>query len=379
MSDKHFFPLNSWEKRLKPVLLHQKNTLLVSTALLNWFHEHKRDLPWRNTSDPYCIWLSEIILQQTQIKQGLPYYQRFINHFPTVFDLAKASEDEVLKLWQGLGYYSRARNLHHTAKTIVVNFDGVFPDSYKELKKLKGIGDYTASAIASICFEEPVAALDGNVFRVLSRVFGIDTPINSTEGRKRFKAKAEQCLDGTEPGNYNQAIMEFGAIQCKPKNPLCMICPLQNDCVAFQQNKVEKLPVKLNKTKIRKRHFNYLVFISPSKKTILQQRTDRDIWRNLYQFPLMETQNEVGKTDLLQIGEIKALPIKAKIIEAFKEKPIKHQLSHQKLMVKFWIIRTPHLPNPHVFKKPVQAVQKTKIENFAVPAVIEKFLDTFEF
>ena len=213
-----------------------------NSKLTHWYSIHKRDLPWRLNKDPYSIWLSEIILQQTQVKQGLPYYLKFIAHYPTVFDLANASEDMVLKDWQGLGYYSRARNLHLTSKYIAEELNGVFPKSYKDLIQLKGVGDYTASAIASICYEEKTAVVDGNVYRVLSRFFGIDTPINSTQGVKQFKTLASSLLPKTKIGDYNQAIMEFGARQCKPKSPDCSICTLTKDCVAFNTGKITILP-----------------------------------------------------------------------------------------------------------------------------------------
>lgn len=312
------------------------------------------------------------------MSQGLPYYERFLITFPTVFDLANASEEKVLKLWQGLGYYSRARNLHHTAKIIANERNGVFPNTYEELKKLKGIGDYTASAIASICFGEPVAVLDGNVFRVLSRFFGIDTPINSTEGKKEFKTLAENYLDKTNPATHNQAIMEFGAIQCKPKQPLCIVCPLQTDCVAFQQGKTKELPVKLKKIKVRERHFNYLVFISSEKKTLLQQRTEKGIWKNLYEFPLIETDKVVNKTKFFKSEEIKTLNLKLETLKLYNTNPIKHLLSHQKLMVNFWIVRVAELPTAKL-KKKTEIVKTTEVEKFPVPALIAKFLDTFDF
>ncbi len=246
-------------------------------------------MPWRETSDPYCIWLSEIMLQQTRIEQGLPYYLAFTNAYPSIFDLANASEEEVLKLWQGLGYYSRARNLHATAKYIAFELNGKFPETYEGLLKLKGVGDYTASAIASISYNEPVAVVDGNVYRVLSRYFDIDTPINSTAGIKEFKLLAKELLDKEDPATYNQAIMEFGALQCKPQSPLCNTCPLSASCLALKNNKISMLPVKLKKGKIKKRYFNYLVFQSEENKTILEKRSGKGIWEGLYQFPLIET------------------------------------------------------------------------------------------
>ena len=213
--------------------------MVFSKVLIDWYLKNKRELPWRKTSDPYHIWLSEIMLQQTRIEQGLPYYQRFISAFPSVFDLAAAPQEKVLKLWQGLGYYSRARNLHESAKYVAEELNGVFPGSYKELKELKGVGDYTAAAIASICYNEPVAVVDGNVYRVLSRFFDIETPINSTAGIKEFKALASELLDEKDPSSFNQALMEFGALQCKPRNPLCETCPLSSGCLALQKNKIK--------------------------------------------------------------------------------------------------------------------------------------------
>ena len=224
--------------------------------ILNWYYKHQRDLPWRETREPYKVWLSEIILQQTRVAQGMPYYYRFVKAFPAVDDLARAPEEEVLKLWQGLGYYSRARNLHATAKIVAEDFDGKFPETYKGLKSLKGVGDYTASAIASFCFDVPEPVVDGNVYRVLSRYFGVGTPINSTQGVKYFKELAREVMDADNIRDYNQGIMEFGAIQCAPKKPYCLLCPLQDSCVALKENKVDQLPVKLGKTKVRSRYFN---------------------------------------------------------------------------------------------------------------------------
>ena len=243
-------------------------------------------MPWRNTIDPYHIWLSEIILQQTRVAQGLPYYERFIATFPTVQDLAAASQEEVLKLWQGLGYYSRGRNLHETAQYITQELGGKFPGTYKELLKLKGVGDYTASAIASISFNEVSAVVDGNVYRVLSRVYGIETAINSTAGQKEFKQLAQELIDTKQPATFNQAIMEFGAIQCKPQNPYCLHCIFQEQCVAFRTNKIAVLPVKLKKTKVKKRFLNYLVFISLDQKTIVHQRTGKASGKDSMSFRL---------------------------------------------------------------------------------------------
>ena len=269
-----------------------------SKKLILWYLDHKRDLPWRTTAIPYYIWLSEIILQQTRVEQGLPYYQAFVSVYPTVKKLANASEEEVLKLWQGLGYYSRARNLHTTANYVSNELSGIFPTSYKELIKLKGVGDYTASAIASICFNEATAVVDGNVYRALARYFGIATPINSSLGIKEFKNLAQQLIDVDKPGNHNQALMEFGARQCKPQNPNCEICIFNDSCIALQQKKISELPVKLKKTKVKNIYFNYIVLIFKNKKTLLQKRIGKGIWQNLYEFPLIETEKNFKLEEL---------------------------------------------------------------------------------
>ena len=241
-----------------------------SNTLIYWYLQNKRALPWRKSKHPYFIWLSEIMLQQTRVVQGLAYYLKFTEEFPTVFDLAKAEESTVLKMWQGLGYYSRARNLHFSAKYIANELNGEFPSTYKEIIKLKGVGDYTASAIASICFNEPTAVVDGNVYRVLSRYFGIATPINSSAGIKEFKALAQSLLNTKQPGTYNQALMDFGAMHCKPQNPLCDTCPFANSCVALEKKLTKELPVKEKKIKITKRYFNFLVIKTDDHNTILK-------------------------------------------------------------------------------------------------------------
>ncbi len=307
-----------------------------SELIMGWYQENKRPLPWRGVADPYNIWLSEIILQQTRVVQGLPYYLRFIETYPTVSHLAKAPLQEVLKLWQGLGYYSRARNLHNTAIYITNELNGVFPQTYKGLLTLKGIGEYTASAIASICFSEPCAVIDGNVYRVLARYFGIEIPINSGEGKKYFKALAQQLLYQQEPATYNQAIMEFGAVQCKPQSPRCNVCPLEQTCQALQYNRVESLPVKLRKGVIKNRFFNYLV-ITNGQQVLLTQRTESDIWQNLYEFPLIETMGNISakkvKTHSLFTQLLQKKPFK---MHLYNKKPIIHKLSHQHIHARFW-------------------------------------------
>ena len=340
-----------------------------SNILVYWYLQIKRDLPWRKTKDPYLVWLSEIMLQQTRVAQGMSYYLVFSESFPTVKDLAKADESTVLKMWQGLGYYSRARNLHFTAKYVSEELNGHFPTNYKELIQLKGIGDYTASAIASICFNEPDAVVDGNVYRVLARYFGIKTPINSTKGIKEFKALAQTLLDTEQPGVYNQAIMDFGALQCKPQNPGCENCPLNSSCVAFEKKLIKELPVKEKKLKVKNKYYNYLVFVTEDNKTIVEERIGKGIWQGLYQFPLIETLSVVDLDMLASSEEFEALVPDNATIQLFNESPIVHKLSHQHLFTKFWIIKT-------------QGNSKTttdwnEIESFPVPVLIANFLKDF--
>ena len=264
-----------------------------SRALLPWYRAHRRPLPWRGDPDPYRVWLSEVILQQTRVDQGLAYWQRFTERYPTVKDLATAPEGEVLKLWQGLGYYSRARNLLSAARQVVNDHGGQFPSTHAELLKLKGVGDYTAAAIASICFGRPDAVVDGNVFRVLARVFGIETPIDSTAGRKEFRALAGRLLDPAHPGDHNQAVMELGATVCTPKNYACLLCPLQARCIAFATGRIDALPVKAGVTRTRDRFFNYL-HIATAKGLFLRQRTGKDIWQGLWELPLIESEKPLS-------------------------------------------------------------------------------------
>ena len=340
--------------------------------LTYWYSNNKRDLPWRNTQNPYHIWLSEIILQQTQVKQGLPYYDAFIKQYPTVFDLANASEEEVLKLWQGLGYYSRARNLHTTAKYVAFELNGHFPNNYKDLLKLKGVGDYTASAIASIAFNEVAAVVDGNVYRVLSRYFGIKTPINSTDGIKEFKKLASNLIDKEQPAKFNQAIMEFGATQCKPKNPNCTVCPLNDSCIALQKDMIEFLPVKLKKTKVKTRFFNFLVCIDNNKNTFLEKRTSKGIWQNLYQFPLLESHKSLSSEEFHLLNTEDSVLNNLKFdYSLYNTEDKVHKLSHQHLYTKFWIIETKELPNNSIAIK--------EIKNYPVPVLISSFIDAFNF
>lgn len=311
-----------------------------SEAIMAWYSVNKRDLPWRNTKNPYKVWLSEIMLQQTRVDQGMPYYLRFLERFPRVEDLASASEQEVLQLWQGLGYYSRARNLHQTARWVVREGGGEFPGTFEGLKKLKGVGDYTASAIASFCFGLPHAVVDGNVYRLLSRVFGIATPVNLPQGQKEFAVLAQRLLDRKRPGDYNQAIMEFGALQCKPRNPDCSVCELQDICVARRKDMVESLPVKLRKGEVKKRYFHYLV-VNDGESLVLEQRQGKDIWERLYQFPLVEATGDLSLEELLASDELKkALKEEVLSVKRINKEAVVHKLSHQHIYTYFWEVKT---------------------------------------
>ncbi len=341
-----------------------------SNTLIQWYLQNNRELPWRKTKNPYFIWLSEIMLQQTRVAQGMSYYLKFTEEFPTVFDLAKAKESTVLKMWQGLGYYSRARNLHYTAKQIATELNGEFPSTYKEIIKLKGIGDYTASAISSICFQEPTAVVDGNVYRVLSRFFGIKTPINSTAGIKEFKELAQTLIDRKQPGAYNQAIMDFGALHCKPQNPLCESCVFNNSCIAFQKKTVKDLPVKDKKIKVRKRYLNYLVMISKDEKTILSERKGKGIWQGLYEFPFIESAKTISLDELILTPDfVKLVPSKSNI-SLYNKKEIVHKLSHQHLHTQFWVINTKNSPKI--------TVKWEELDTYPVPILIANFLASFQ-
>jgi A/G-specific adenine glycosylase len=340
-----------------------------SERVIHWYHQHKRDLPWRNTKDPYKIWLSEIILQQTRVEQGLPYYERFISKYPTIQKLAAAKEQDILKLWQGLGYYSRARNLHFTAKDIVKRYKGKFPDDHSEIRALKGIGDYTAAAIVSFAYNQPYPVLDGNVFRLLSRYFGIDTAINTTSGKKEFNEIAVTLIKSHSTKNYsdfNQAIMEFGARQCKPASPDCPSCPLHASCFAFLHKKVKDLPVKLNKTVVRNRYFNYLV-ITHNGSLYLKKRTSNDIWKNLYDFPLIESKRKLSPKTFLT--ESKKLC--GNYCFTGPGKTFKHQLSHQQIIATFTEIKLTHKATiPGAIR-----INASKLDQYPIPRLIEKYLE----
>ncbi|GEP49705.1 A/G-specific adenine glycosylase [Flavobacterium noncentrifugens] len=340
----------------------------LTKSLIAWYLQNKRDLPWRHTINPYHIWLSEIMLQQTRVAQGMPYYFAFTSAFPTVFDLANASEEQVLKLWQGLGYYSRARNLHQTAQYVAFELDGIFPNNYNDLIKLKGIGDYTAAAIASFSFNENVPVVDGNVFRVLSRYFDIETDIANASAKKEFAALAYELMPKDNPAIFNQAMMEFGAIQCVPKNPDCSICVLNSGCLALKLNKVNQLPVKSKKAKAKNRFFNYVIFSDANENSIIQKRSDKGIWHNLYEFPLIESENEIDfdvfSDELLRRNFIQN-PITS--ISELNEISQIHKLTHQHLHIKFWKVNvTETLEN---------ALEIETLKTFPFPIVIFNFIE----
>ena len=323
---------------------------MFNLTLLDWFRENGRDLPWRQTRDPYAIWLSEIILQQTQVKQGWEYWERFMHRWPKVEDLAAASEDDVLREWQGLGYYSRARNLHFAARQILSL--GHFPDTLEEIKKLKGVGDYTAAAIASIAFGLPAAVVDGNVYRVLARHYGIDTPINTTEGKKVFAALAQELLPSTEASAYNQAIMDFGAIQCTPQSPHCERCPLMESCEAFRTGRIAQLPVKLKNLKIHERHLTY-IYIRCQGQTAIRRRGPGDIWQGLWE-PVMVEADSV-------------IPSAAQLLR----KNVKHVLTHRVLYADFYLLESndkPEIPIDYIW------IPESDIDNYALPRLIEVLL-----
>lgn len=341
-----------------------------SKILIDWYSEHKRELPWRESTDPYIIWISEIILQQTRVVQGYDYFMRFINRFPDVKTLAEAEEDEVMKYWQGLGYYSRARNLHTAARSM----NGAFPKTYPEVLALKGVGEYTAAAICSFAYDMPYAVVDGNVYRVLSRYLGIETPIDSTEGKKLFSVLAGEMMDKSRPAVYNQAIMDFGALQCTPQTPVCLFCPLADSCIALSKGLVMKLPVKQHKTKTTNRYLNY-VYAHTNTYTFINKRTGDDIWKNLFELPLIETVESVTEEEFL------ALPDFTKLF-ASGETPVvhsvcrdvKHVLSHRVLYANFYEVS---LPEDTLSFSSFQKVRTEELGQYAVPRLIHAFLEKY--
>ncbi|MEM6316764.1 MAG: A/G-specific adenine glycosylase [Bacteroidota bacterium] len=341
-----------------------------TNQLLNWFATNDRPLPWKNEKNPYYIWLSEIILQQTRVAQGLPYFEKFKANFPTVTDLANAPEDKVMKLWEGLGYYSRARNLHFTAKFIANELNGQFPDTHSAILNLKGVGPYTAAAIASFAFNLPHAVVDGNVFRVLSRVFGIETPIDTTAGKKEFNQLADDLLDKKQPGTYNQAIMDFGATQCVPVNPNCTVCPMQTTCAAYAEGLIGVLPVKSKKIKKRDRYFNYLI-CSYKDIVYLNKRIQKDIWRNLYDFPLIEADELLEEPVLTNHKTLQRILGTTKFTIKKKSKPFKQLLTHQRIIAVFWELELegPLAENEFDFFE----VKQKNINNFAFPKIVDLY------
>ncbi len=334
-----------------------------SILIQEWFRQKSRNLPWRETKNPYYIWLSEVILQQTRVDQGINYYQKFVREFPTVKDLASAKEDKVLKLWQGLGYYSRARNLHFSAKYIVEHYDGVFPTSYKEVLGLKGVGLYTAAAISSIAHDLPYAVVDGNVYRVLSRYLGIDTPIDSAQGQKEFAQVAQSLLDENNAGNHNQAVMEIGALVCTPKLPKCYECPLEGSCFSYKEKIQLQFPVKAKKTKVSNRYFNYLV-LTDGIHTVLKKRTGKGIWQGLYDFPLIEKkdQAEISTDDLAKYNTLDYRP----------DGIFQHILSHQKIKATFWLVNVKKIE----IEKNQVLVKINDIEDYPLPQLLIRYMNS---
>jgi A/G-specific adenine glycosylase len=341
----------------------------ISYLLIEWYNTNKRDLPWRQTTDPYKIWISEIILQQTRVDQGLPYFESIINRYPDVYSLANASLDDVMKLWQGLGYYSRARNMHTAAIQVVRDFGGVFPADYEKLLELKGIGKYTAAAIASFAYRIPKAVLDGNVFRVLSRLFAIETPINTTEGKNIFINLAEELLDLKNPDIYNQAIMDFGAIQCVPSKPDCINCLLSDHCLSFASGNVQKFPVRLASAKKRDRYFHYF-YITDGHSVWLQQRTQKDIWQQLWEFPLIESKRSESIEWLLKQKELST--IVNSNIQISRSYSLNHVLTHQIIHAQFFTL---HIKNKAYLSDKWKEVPLSELDQYAVSRLIELFIE----
>ncbi|MFK8102922.1 MAG: A/G-specific adenine glycosylase [Saprospiraceae bacterium] len=348
-----------------------KQKSFFRTELLNWSKAFPRALPWVGEKDPYLIWLSEIILQQTRVQQGMPYFEKFKQKYPTVKDLANTPEDDLMKSWEGLGYYSRARNLHFSAKLIANERNGVFPTCYEDIRALKGVGDYTAAAIASFAFDLPYAVVDGNVYRVLSRFFGITDPIDVNKSKKQFAALAQELLADAPPASYNQAIMDFGAVQCTPKSPSCTTCPLQKNCQASQKNMVKNLPVKSKKIVKKTRYFNYLV-LNIGTDVLISKREQRDIWRNLYEFLLLETDAMKTQEELVTLASWKTLfPDTSPEINRVS-KPFKQQLTHQTIIAQFWEITL----NESSFSKIIGYIRinRENLSNFAFPKLFDWYL-----
>ena len=344
----------------------------ISKTLIAWYQQNKRELPWRNINDPYKIWVSEIILQQTRVAQGIDYYYRFIQRFPNIESLAKAHEDEVLKYWQGLGYYSRARNMHKAAYQIINEYKGIFPNQYKDVIDLKGIGTYTAAAICSFAFGQPYAVVDGNVYRVLSRLFNIDTAIDSNTGQKYFAQLAQELLDKKRPANHNQAIMEFGALQCIPSSPNCADCVLNDICLAYKNNTVALLPIKSQKIKVKKRYFNYIHIVFKGN-TYFKQRNENDIWKNLYEFPLIETDKLLSTDELLANTEFIHLFQNINSVSIEKVSTAKkHILTHRQIFAQFISIA---INEKNEIIEQMLEVDKETRDNYAISRLMELFFE----
>jgi A/G-specific adenine glycosylase len=340
-------------------------------SLIKWYNIAARNLPWRETSDPYKIWLSEVVLQQTRVEQGMAYYYKFIEHYPTVFKLASAPIDDVLLLWQGLGYYSRARNLHKAARYLVGQFQGKFPEDFAELKKIPGVGNYTAAAIASLAFKLPVAVVDGNVYRVLSRVFEIAEPIDSTKGKNIFEKLANEVLDKNKPDIHNQAMMELGALICKPRAPLCDECPVSHQCGALKNRSQHYYPVKKVKGRQRERYFYYCI-VTSADKIFIEKRNGNDIWKGLFQFPLIESNRMFSESEIIEnINGDCGLSGPGFKVEKISGKQ-KHVLSHQIIYACFVHMQCPGQKN---FSEKFQAVQINELQNYAFPRLITRYLE----
>jgi A/G-specific adenine glycosylase len=339
--------------------------------ITSWYRLNKRELPWRETSDPYHIWVSEVILQQTRVVQGTGYYQRFIESFPTIFHLAEAHEDSVLKVWQGLGYYTRARNLHKGAKIVVEKYGGLLPESYDELLKITGIGPYSAGAIASFAFQKPVPAIDGNVYRIMSRIFGVFSSPETAEGKREFYRLVSELMDKKAPDSFNQALLDFGALQCVPRSPNCSVCPFSQHCYALRNNLIDSLPVKGKKIATRDRFFTY-VLIRYKNYTFISKRKSKDIWHSLYEFPLIETNYLPNEPEIDKLPEWLKLFNGVGLSVTFISPVVKHLLSHQTIYSRFVVVEIDEVSKN--IKQSYLKVYTYNISNYSVPRLIDNFL-----
>ncbi|MDR1406438.1 MAG: A/G-specific adenine glycosylase [Tannerella sp.] len=350
------------------------NEFLESSIFISWYEKNMRKLPWRETEEPYFVWISEIMLQQTRVIQGMEYYQRFVKRFPKVEVLAAASEAEVLKYWQGLGYYSRARHLHEAAKDIMIRFGGHFPQKYEDILSLKGVGGYTAAAIVSIAWNRPYPVVDGNVFRVLGRLFAVDTPVDTTEGKKRYAELAHRIMDPAQAGRHNQAVMEFGALQCTPQNPACSRCPLMHQCAGYAGGDPQRFPVKRRKVKTRERYFHFLYIIYNNVYVYLHRRDENDIWRGLFELPVIETAYPADFAELKNLPEFKKLFLSdSHAVFTPDRNSVRHVLTHQVLYVTFCKveIRTESEALKAYLKIPLHT-----LDDYPVPILIHRYLES---